>query len=155
MSGPPGLESPGLGLEPGQRLILGGEEAQRAWGERLAACLPRGGVLFLEGELGSGKTTLVQGLLRGLAFGGQVSSPTYALIHEYPTPHGLVLHLDAYRVRHAAELYEMDLERHIEHARLSVIEWGALLYDDFPDAPLLHLSHLPDQPDARLLERRR
>ncbi len=124
-------------------------------GERLAALLPAGGLLFLEGELGVGKTTLVQGMLRALGFAGQVGSPTYALIHQYPTPQGSVLHLDAYRVRRAQELYEMDLEALMTSARLSVMEWGELFYDEFPAAPILRLSHLDGQPEARQIERRR
>nr|WP_229776285.1 tRNA (adenosine(37)-N6)-threonylcarbamoyltransferase complex ATPase subunit type 1 TsaE [Deinococcus ruber] len=144
-----------VGLARGQRLLLSGEEEQRALGQRLATLLPAGTLLFLEGDLGAGKTTLVQGLLRGLDFAGQVSSPTYALMHEYPTPHGRVLHVDAYRVRHVQELFEMELERLTEESYLSVIEWGELLYDEFPAAPILHLGHLDGQPDIRQIERRR
>ncbi|ULH16892.1 tRNA (adenosine(37)-N6)-threonylcarbamoyltransferase complex ATPase subunit type 1 TsaE [Deinococcus sp. KNUC1210] len=143
------------GLALGQRLLLSGEEEQQALGQRLATLLPRGTLLFLEGDLGAGKTTLVQGLLRGLEFDGQVSSPTYALMHDYPTPYGRVLHVDAYRVRHAQELFEMELERLTEEAYLSVIEWGELLYNEFPAAPILHLAHLDGQPGTRQIERRR
>ena len=152
------LDSGGLdsaGLARGQRLLLSGEEAQRDLGQRLATLLPAGTVLFLEGDLGAGKTTLVQGLLRGLGFAGQVNSPTYALMHEYPTPQGRVLHVDAYRVRHPQELFEMELERLSEESYLSVIEWGERLYDDFPDALILSLEHVGGQPGVREIGRRR
>ncbi|MFC4452224.1 tRNA (adenosine(37)-N6)-threonylcarbamoyltransferase complex ATPase subunit type 1 TsaE [Deinococcus sonorensis] len=136
---------------PGRTLLLPGVEAQQWLGARLAE-LPPGTLLFLEGELGSGKTTLTQGLVRALGFSGLVSSPTYALMHRYPAVQGAVLHIDAYRVRHPQELYEMDLEVLVQQARLSVMEWGQLYYPDFPDAPILRLQH-QDDPDVRLLER--
>jgi len=134
-------------------LRLHGDDAQRELGQRLAPTLPAGTVLFLEGELGAGKTTLSQGLALGLGFTGLVSSPTYALMQVYPVPHGTLLHVDAYRVRHPQELYEMDLERLIAEARLSLIEWGEAFYDDYPDAPLLRLSHVDGEPDVRELLR--
>ncbi|UWX64580.1 tRNA (adenosine(37)-N6)-threonylcarbamoyltransferase complex ATPase subunit type 1 TsaE [Deinococcus rubellus] len=129
-------------MQPGQSLELDSDAAQRAFGASLLPSLPVGTVLFLEGELGAGKTTLTQGLIAALGFGGLVSSPTYALMQLYPTPQGQVLHVDAYRVRRPQELYEMDLERLTDEARLSVIEWGEAFYDDFPDAWVLKLEHL-------------
>ena len=129
-------------MQIGQTLVLESEDAQRAFGASLAAQLPPGTVLFLEGELGAGKTTLTQGLIAALGFDGLVTSPTYALMQLYPTPQGEVLHVDAYRVRAPQELYELDLERLIADARLSILEWGQSFYDDFPDAWLLRLEHL-------------
>lgn len=98
-------------------------------------------MLFLEGELGSGKTTLTQGLAAALGFGGQVNSPTYALMQLYPGAGGQLLHVDAYRVRHPEELYSMDFERLVRESRLSVVEWGQLFYQDFPQAWLLRLTY--------------
>ncbi len=144
-----------LGLSTGVPLLLRGEDEQRELGRRLALLLPPGSLVFLEGELGAGKTTLAQGLAVGLGFSGLVSSPTYALMHGYPTPQGTLLHADAYRTRHVQELYEMDLERLISEARLSLIEWGEAFYDDFPAALLLRLSHLDGQPETRQLLRAR
>jgi len=144
-----------LGLPVGAALLLGGEDAQRRLGRELAPLLPPGTLLFLEGELGAGKTTFSQGLAQGLGFAGLVSSPTYALMQEYPTPAGTLLHVDAYRVRHPQELYEMDLERLVSEARLSLIEWGEAFYDDFPQASVLRLEHLEGQPDARRMLRLR
>ena len=142
-----------LGLPTGVPLLLRGEEEQRELGRQLALLLPPGSLMFLEGELGVGKTTLAQGLAVGLGFAGLVSSPTYALMQEYPTPQGTLLHADAYRTRHVQELYEMDLELLISEARLSLIEWGEAFYDEFPAAILLRLSHVDGQPDTRQLLR--
>ena len=142
-------------LAPGESRRLPGEEAQRALGAAVAEALIPGSLLFLEGELGAGKTTLTQGLVAALGFSGGVTSPTYALIHVYPTLAGSVLHVDAYRVRDVTELYEMDLEALIEGSRLSVIEWGEGLYADWPGAPILRLEHLEGDPEARRVTRRR
>jgi tRNA threonylcarbamoyladenosine biosynthesis protein TsaE len=141
-------------IEVGDNLLLRGEDEQRAFGAALAPLLPVGGVLFLEGELGSGKTTLTQGLAAALGFGGRVNSPTYALMHDYPAAQGRLLHVDAYRLRHPQELYEMDFERLVQESRLSVVEWGQAFYADFPDAWVLRLGHGADT-ESRTLERLR
>ena len=135
--------------------MLRGVPEQQALGAALAAALPPGAVLFLEGELGAGKTTLSQGLVGALGFTEAVTSPTYALMNAYPTPAGRVLHVDAYRVRDVQELYEMDLEDLIAGSRLSLIEWGEGLYADYPDAPVLRLEHVEGQPDVRRITRLR
>ncbi|WP_295817949.1 tRNA (adenosine(37)-N6)-threonylcarbamoyltransferase complex ATPase subunit type 1 TsaE [uncultured Deinococcus sp.] len=145
----------GFPLAPDEVRILTGDDAQRALGAALAAALPPGSVLFLEGELGAGKTTLTQGLVSALGFTDTVTSPTYALMHVYPTPGGQVLHVDAYRVRDVAELYEMDLDELVAGSRVSVIEWGEGLYADWPDAPVLRLEHVDTAGDVRRVTRRR
>lgn len=142
-----------LPLLPGESRLLRGQDEQRALGAALARALPAGAALFLEGELGAGKTTLTQGLIAALGFADAVTSPTYALMHAYPTPAGRVLHVDAYRVRDVAELYEMDLEDLMLGSRLSVIEWGEGLYADYPDAPVLRLEHVAGEPEVRQVTR--
>lgn len=141
--------TPSLPLRPGEVRLLRGTGEQRDLGAALAHALPPGAVLFLEGELGAGKTTLTGGLVGALGFADPVTSPTYALMHPYPTPAGRVLHVDAYRVRDPGELYEMDLEDLIAGSRLSVIEWGEELYADYPDAPILRLEHVEGDPEVR------
>lgn len=142
-------------LAVGQSRLLRGSDEQRRFGAALAAALPPAAVLFLEGELGAGKTTLTAGLIGALGFTAAVTSPTYALIHAYPTPAGRALHVDAYRVRDVQELYELDLEDLIAGSRLSVIEWGERLHADYPDAPILRLEHLDGEEDARRVTRLR
>ncbi|MFC4424667.1 tRNA (adenosine(37)-N6)-threonylcarbamoyltransferase complex ATPase subunit type 1 TsaE [Deinococcus navajonensis] len=142
-------------LQPGESRDLRGVAEQQALGAALAASLPLGAVLFLEGELGAGKTTLTQGLVGALGFTEPVTSPTYALMNLYPTPAGPVLHVDAYRVRDVSELYEMDLEELVERSRLSVVEWGEGLFADYPEAPILELAHVDGQPELRRVTRRR
>jgi hypothetical protein len=63
--------------------------------------------VWLTGELGSGKTTFVQALSQAAA-AGEAHSPTFALVHEYPSPSGLLVHVDCYRLRHADEALDLD-----------------------------------------------
>lgn len=116
--------------------------------QRLAGTLlghaPPGALLVLVGPLGAGKTTLVQALARALGSGAQVSSPTYTLVHEYPTPAGVLVHIDAYRLGGGATgtdaLFELGLDDYLERARLTAVEWGEGLLQNFPDALTVRLS---------------
>jgi tRNA threonylcarbamoyladenosine biosynthesis protein TsaE len=102
--------------------------------------LPAGSLLLLSGPLGAGKTTLTQQLALALGSSATVSSPTYTLIHEYPTPLGLLVHIDAYRLPGAEALLELGLEDYLDRARLVVVEWGEALKNKFPEAVLLELA---------------
>lgn len=96
-----------------------------ALGERLAASLPRRGVVLLSGGLGAGKTTLAKGIAAGLgaAKADEVSSPTFTLIHEYGDPVRLY-HIDLYRIEEARELATLELEDLMDRDALVLIEWG-------------------------------
>ena len=112
------------------------------FGETLARALPLGAILVLVGAMGAGKTTLTKGLARGLDFTGEVTSPTYTYIHQYPTPHGELVHIDAYRLEDARALWRMGLEELLESARLTVIEWGEALIPDFERVTVLRFTIL-------------
>ncbi|WP_457630488.1 tRNA (adenosine(37)-N6)-threonylcarbamoyltransferase complex ATPase subunit type 1 TsaE [Oceanithermus sp.] len=90
----------------------------------LAARLPAGSLLLLRGPLGAGKTTLIRHLARALGFGGRVTSPTYTLMHTYPTPRGELLHVDVYRLPDAAAIYDLGFAEAREEAYLTAVEWG-------------------------------
>ena len=100
-----------------------GPEQTRRVGMRLGALLRTGDVICLEGDLGSGKTTLVQGLARGWGSLDAVSSPTFVLVNEYRRPDGLILHhLDAYRMRSPLEAEDLDITLMVGKGPL-VVEW--------------------------------
>ncbi len=94
----------------------------------LAATLTGTERILLVGDLGSGKTTFVRGLVRGL--GGdprQVASPTFVLVHIYVTPRTTVYHMDLYRLDTAADLESAGVLELLEEADLAVIEWAERL----------------------------
>ena len=103
-------------------------EKLAAW---LAALLPAGSLLLLRGPLGAGKTTLIRYLARALGFTGRVTSPTYTLMHTYPTPHGDLLHVDVYRLPDISAIFDLGLEEARENAYLTAVEWGNPA--DFPE----------------------
>lgn len=85
--------------------------------------LPQGALVALQGPLGAGKTTLVRFLAEALGFEWRVTSPTYTLIHTYPTPEGPLVHADLYRLKDPKFLLPQ-LWSAGEGARLIVVEWG-------------------------------
>lgn len=115
-------------------------EHTRAFARCVIEALPHGALLLLVGPLGAGKTTLTGLLSRELGSDARVSSPTYTLIHEYPGPHGVLVHIDAYRLPNAKTLFELGLEDYLERARLIVVEWGEELAESFPDAFVARLE---------------
>lgn len=116
-------------------------EDTRRFAQQLAQTLPEGSLVLLTGAMGVGKTTLVKFLAQALGFEGEVTSPTYTLIHEYPTPQGLLVHIDAYRMADQEELYHLGLEEYLPEARLVLIEWGRP--EVFPDSLEIRLSLEP------------
>jgi tRNA threonylcarbamoyladenosine biosynthesis protein TsaE len=98
-------------------------EQTRRLGMRLGALLQPGDLVCLSGDLGAGKTTLVQGIAQGWGSTDSVSSPTFVLVNQYRKPDGVSLyHLDAYRLQNAIEAEDLDLDLMIESGAL-VIEW--------------------------------
>ncbi len=96
--------------------------AMAALGGRLARVLDSG-IVFLEGNLGAGKTTLARGILHGLGHAGSVRSPTYTLVEPYPVAQGMVYHLDLYRLADPEELEWLGLRDMLDPGTLLLIEW--------------------------------
>ncbi len=127
------------------------DELNRAAAELWRELAP-GSVVWLTGELGAGKTTFVQAV--AAAAGAEPArSPSFALVHEYSSPHGLLVHADCYRLREPAEALDLDFDGLVRQARLLFVEWPekAGEYAPPPDAHV-ELAH-GDDPDQRLLER--
>ena len=111
---------------------------------RLADRLTTGSLLLLAGPLGAGKTTLVQAIARAAGSDAAVTSPTYTLIHEVPTPRGVLTHIDAYRLPDPAALFDLGLEDYLDRSWLVAVEWGASLRERLPEAWLVELERRPD-----------
>jgi tRNA threonylcarbamoyladenosine biosynthesis protein TsaE len=117
-------------------LVLHGEAATRALGERLSTELRPGDLVVLNGPLGAGKTALTQGIGAGLHVRGAVTSPTFVLARIHPGPLPLV-HVDAYRLRESGssrlELDDLDLDASLEDS-VTVVEWGEGLVEGLAEA---------------------
>ena len=112
-----------MGLERARcRVELPDEAATLALGADLAGQFDRG-VVYLRGDLGAGKTTLVRGYLRALGYEGSVKSPTYTLVEPYEIDGFAIAHLDLYRVTDPLELEFIGLEDVLRDVSLTFIEW--------------------------------
>ena len=94
-------------------------------GDQLAKSIEQNLVIYLSGDLGSGKTTFTKGLIRGLGFDGLVTSPTFSLVDRIETELFLILHIDLYRLERAEEIIELELHEEPNYKKLSImiIEW--------------------------------
>lgn len=99
------------------------EQAMLAAGNKLAALLKPGMVVFLVGNLGAGKTTLVRGILRGLGHLGAVKSPTYNIVEPYSINEQTVFHFDLYRLMDVEELEYMGIRDYLTDDSICFIEW--------------------------------
>jgi tRNA threonylcarbamoyladenosine biosynthesis protein TsaE len=105
-----------------RRYVLPDQAGTEALGARLAR-VPGALVIFLHGDLGAGKTTLVRGLLRALGHAGPVPSPTYTLLEPYALRDRHCLHLDLYRLGDPEELDYLGLRELMDGDVLVLIEW--------------------------------
>jgi tRNA threonylcarbamoyladenosine biosynthesis protein TsaE len=108
--------------------VLADEAATEELARQIAQALPmptadKPLIVYLEGELGTGKTSLARGMLRALGEQGPVRSPTYGLLSQYSLPAGQVMHLDLYRLRGPDELEALALRDMLAGRRLWLIEW--------------------------------
>ena len=125
-------------------------EETRAAGAQLVRLLQTGAVVALHGELGSGKTTFVQGMAQGLALDDEITSPTFALIHEYGQPPRLY-HIDCYREGSLDQWRQIGLHEYFEDEAITVIEWAERLSPLLPERTL-HLTFTHGQvPEERVI----
>ncbi|MGM0544238.1 MAG: tRNA (adenosine(37)-N6)-threonylcarbamoyltransferase complex ATPase subunit type 1 TsaE [Pseudomonadota bacterium] len=102
---------------------LDNEQAQVAFGEALGNVLQGRGRVYLEGDLGAGKTTLTRGVLRAYGYQGAVKSPTYTLVEPYELPGQRLYHLDLYRLSDPEELEFIGGREVLADDALCLIEW--------------------------------
>jgi tRNA threonylcarbamoyladenosine biosynthesis protein TsaE len=112
--------------------ILNSTEATQAFGESWAAGLTGGEIFALHGVLGAGKTQLVKGLARGLGYSGDVSSPTFTIVHEYRGGRLPIYHLDLYRLKSEGDGIDIGLEEYLPSEGVTVIEWPDRLASILP-----------------------
>ena len=126
-------------------------EQTRRVGMRLGGLLHPGDVICLQGELGAGKTTLVQGLAQGWGSLDPVSSPTFVLVNVYRRPDvERLFHLDAYRIDSPIEAEELDLDEMLAQGSL-VIEWPEKMESVLPEERLWILMDFVAEEHRQLL----
>lgn len=103
------------------QLIISDEKAMEDFGSKLGHILRAGDVVYLSGELGAGKTTLVRGAARGMGFPGRVTSPTFTIMNIYQTDPP-IYHFDFYRLENN-DLGDLGLEDFLEKEGIAFIEW--------------------------------
>ena len=125
-------------------LTVSTPQEMRALGEDIGVHCAVGEVIVLVGELGAGKTTLVQGLARGLGITDTVTSPTFVIarVHRHPGGGPSLVHVDAYRLSGATEVDDLDLP--IDLA-VTVVEWGAGMVEHLcADRLTVDITHVGD-----------
>lgn len=104
----------------------------RRAGVDFAASLSPGDVVALVGDLGSGKTTFIQGVVSGLGLDNEVTSPTFALVHEYGQPPEVV-HIDCYRETSLQRWIALGITDYFDGAAVCLIEWPEVLASILPE----------------------
>lgn len=115
-----------------------------SFGEELGQLLREGDHICLTGDLGAGKTLLVQGLAKGLSIGEEVTSPTFSILNVYP---GLVplYHFDLYRLEYEDQLEDIGFDEYTDRTGVAVIEWSEKFPDRMPeDRVMINISKKDD-----------
>lgn len=119
--------------------------------ERLAMACPKGMVIYLQGELGAGKSTFARAFIHALGFDGSVKSPTYSLLEVYTLADGFdALHMDLYRLADAEEVAFLALDEYAQNAKVWLIEWPEKGQGYIPNADVF--IRFSQQDNGRLLE---
>jgi len=106
-----------------EMIFIPDEKAMLDFGAKLAGIIASPALVFLQGDLGAGKSTLVRGFMHGLGFQGRVKSPTYTLVEPYEMNDKTIYHMDLYRLADPEELEFIGIRDILSGTSLCMIEW--------------------------------
>lgn len=100
--------------------------------KKIASQLTKKDIIVLTGDLGSGKTKFTQGILEYFGLANEISSPTFTIVNEYPTPLCPLYHFDVYRLQSIEEFYAIGGDEYFENG-ICIIEWGEIIQEALPN----------------------
>lgn len=126
-------------------------EETEAIGEKLASAVSVGAVIALEGDLGAGKTAFTRGFIRHFGYSGRVTSPTFAIVNEYPTDACTICHFDMYRILDEEALYDIGWDDYLRGDKILVIEWSEnIKYALPPNHITVTIRHMDDEDTRKI-----
>ncbi len=126
-------------------IALNSPQQTEMFGAALGRALPEQCIIFLHGDLGAGKTSLVRGVMRGAGFNGAVKSPTYTLVEEYQLQQRLIFHFDLYRLKDPEELEWIGIDDYFQQTAQCFIEWPEMGEGELPPADLEITLTMPSE----------
>ncbi|KQT16941.1 tRNA threonylcarbamoyladenosine biosynthesis protein TsaE [Chryseobacterium sp. Leaf404] len=105
-------------------------------------------ILLLKGNLGAGKTTFTQILVKNFGSFDEVNSPTYSIVNEYNTPKGKIFHFDLYRLKNIEEVYDIGIDEYLDNSFLCIIEWPEV-YEEELDGFGFHTMNIENNGESR------
>jgi len=131
------------------KVIAADEQNMQIIAKSLAKALPKKGIVFLDADLGMGKSFLTREIIRSFGYSGAIKSPTYTLVEPYNEQEQEVLHFDLYRLGDPEELEFIGIWDYLSQDALSFIEWPNKAKGVLPNPDLL--IHIDDYEKGRVL----
>ena len=114
-----------------EKYITNSEEETKKIAKKFAEGLKKGDIVVLSGDLGSGKTKFVEGVLSYYSIENEISSPTFTIVNEYISKKENIYHFDVYRLENSDEFYAIGGEEYFQKG-ICFIEWGEIIKDILP-----------------------
>ena len=127
------------------------EQDTESFAANIAKSINPPAIIFLEGQLGAGKTTFVRGFLRALGYDGRVKSPTFTLVETYDLDTCHIAHFDLYRLKDPAELELIGIRDYFESDTVCIIEWASLAKEYLPKPAMICEFSVPEDGEGRVI----